>query len=70
MSEKERRRDELRMKTGRSKLCFDCKKHRCDIASCNCECHKEISRSSGPRVFRHINSKKCLKPRIKNFSNF
>ncbi len=61
MSEKERRRDELRMKTGRSKLCLDCKKHRCDIASCNCECHKEISRSSGPRVFRHMNSKKEFK---------
>jgi len=46
------------MKTGRSKLCLDCKKHRCDIASCNCECHKEISRSSVPRVFRQKYSQK------------
>ena len=42
MSEKARRIEELRMKTGRSKRCLDCKKHRCIIDSCLCECHKLV----------------------------
>jgi len=61
VSEKERRREELRMKTGRSKRCLVCKEHRCIIASCHCECHKEFSGSSVPRVFRHKYSKKETK---------
>ena len=42
MSEKARRIEELRMKTGRSKRCLDCKKHRCTIGSCLCECHNLV----------------------------
>ena len=61
VSEKERKREKLRMKTGRSKRCLVCKKHRCVIASCHCECHKEFSGKSVPRVFRHKYSKKDFK---------
>jgi len=39
MSEKARRIEELRMKTGRSKRCLDCKNHRCMSTSCQCSCH-------------------------------
>jgi len=39
MSDKARRIEELRMKTGRSKRCLDCKQNRCILDSCQCGCH-------------------------------
>lgn len=67
MSEKERQREKLRMKTGRSKRCLDCKTHRCIIASCHCDCHKDFSGRTVPRVSRRIPTKKETK--TKNSQN-
>ncbi len=61
VSEKENRRKILRMKTGRSKRCLECQNHRCIIASCQCECHKDYSGRSVPRVSRHIPTKRDTK---------
>ena len=58
MFEKDKRIEELRMKTGRSKRCLDCKKHRCIISSCQCNCHRDFSGSQKPKVFRQNTSKK------------
>ncbi len=58
VSEKEKQREKLRMKTGRSKRCLDCKKHRCVIDSCHCDCHKDFSGRIVPRVSRQMPTKK------------
>jgi len=58
MFEKDKRIEELRMKTGRSKRCLDCKKHRCIISSCQCDCHRDFSGVEKPKIFRQNTSKK------------
>ncbi len=57
MFEKDKRIEELRMKTGRSKRCLDCKKHRCIISSCQCNCHRDFSGSQNTlkKNIRNIN---------------
>lgn len=67
VSEKENQREKLRMKTGRSKRCLDCKAHRCIVNSCNCDCHKDFSGRLVPRVTRHMPTKKETK--TKNSQN-
>jgi hypothetical protein len=61
VSKKENKREELRMKTGRSKRCLLCQNHRCIIASCQCECHKDYSGRSVPRVSRQMPTKRDTK---------
>ena len=62
------KREELRMKTGRSKRCLLCQNHRCIIASCQCECHKDYSGRLLPRTPRHIPTKRNTKLKKSNNS--
>ena len=62
------KREELRMKTGRSKRCLLCQNHRCIIASCQCECHKDYSGRLVPRTPRHIPTKRNTKLKKSNNS--
>ena len=66
------KREELRMKTGRSKRCLLCQNHRCIIGSCQCECHKDYSGRLVLRTPRRIHTKrvtKLKKTRIKTSSH-